>query len=101
MSDKPYTAAIPKKGQNADRGRLADKMTAVDRNAARGIPGSAIAADGREHIRGFPCPSLWPNGAVDNTPYYLTADRRMWCPIVNYDLKAVGRILDSAFGTRR
>jgi len=70
-------------------GRLAQSL---DRNAARGIKSCATAADRRTHIRGFPCPS-------ENM--YLTADRRMWCPLVDYDLKKVGKLLDSAFGTRR
>jgi hypothetical protein len=70
-------------------GRLGQNL---DRNAARGIKGSATAADGRTHIRGFACPK-------DNM--YLTADRRMWCPLVDYDLKKVGKLLDTAFGTRR
>lgn len=70
-------------------GRLAQGL---DRHAALGTVGSPVAADGRTHIRGFACPK--PN-------HYLTADRRMWCPLVDYDLAKVGQLLNAAFGGKR
>jgi hypothetical protein len=68
----------------------------TDRTAARGIPGSPVAADGREHIRGFACPGLDPK---DNWhgDWYLSADRRMWCPDVDWDQKKVRDLLEKAF----
>jgi hypothetical protein len=75
---------------NADRtGRLHES---VDRDAARGIPGSAVAADGREHIRGVPCPG----------PHmYLTADRHLWCPDMRLDQRKVGKLLTRAFPPKK
>lgn len=79
----------------ADRtGRL---HQGVDRSAARGIPGSAVAADGREQVRGVACPDPHDPRAAWHGQYYLSADCHLWCPDVRWDQKKIGRILEVAF----
>ena len=61
----------------------------VDRVAARGTPGSPKAADGRSHVRDFPCPR--------GGPYFLAADNRMWIPDWDIDLRKAAKVLEAAF----
>lgn len=60
---------------------------------SKGTPGSPVAADGRRHDGGKPCPPL--DGQLG---WYLTEDAHMWCPITgNIDQIAVERMLERAF----
>lgn len=64
------------------------------RSPSAGTPGSPVAADGRRHIRDFPCPA--------RGHYRLSDDRRMWLedhPPPN--LKIVDRVLNTAFPQKR
>jgi hypothetical protein len=64
------------------------------RHASAGRAGSVVAADGRRHIRDFPCPP--------GAPYYLSDDRHLWLPDwPPPNLKVTDAILRTAFPQRR
>src|SRR5712691_9708767 len=84
----PQLMADTKLSKDDRTGRIHEP---IDRAAARGIPGSPIAKDGRHHVRDFPCPAI-------GGPHYLAADAKMWCPDWDIDLKIAGQWLYRAFG---
>ena len=81
---------------------MTDQQRWTQMLASKGTPGSPMAADGRHHVREFPCPTP-PTGGQHPKNYvpsghYLSADARMWCPLQPpIDQIKAREVLDKAF----